>query len=93
MSTFIGIKDFRQSLAKIAEAVKKGHQFIIMRRSKPAFMVVPYPQEEEPMDLPRWKTVVDFTEGGKKRGIPAAELYKVMKELIEKNAKMAKIRE
>lgn len=87
MNTLIGIKDFRQSLAEIADSVAKGASFLVMRRSKPAFLVKPFEQEEvdEKLDLPGWNTIIDFTEGGKKKGISAKKLYKVMKKFIEKN--------
>jgi len=39
MSTIIGIKDFRKSLATIADEVMKGKSYTVMRRSKPAFTV------------------------------------------------------
>lgn len=49
MSTIIGIKDFRKSLATIADDVMKGKTFTVMRRSKPAFVVKPYKEEiDEP---------------------------------------------
>ncbi len=36
------------------------------------------------MDEPGWKTVIDFTEAGKKEGIPADELLKAIKEFEKK---------
>lgn len=86
MSTLIGIKDFRASLADIADAVEKGESFLVMRRSKPIFKVEPFEPEEvdEGLDIPGWKTIIDFTKGGKKKGIPADKLYKAMKEFEKK---------
>lgn len=90
MSTFIGIKDFRRSLTQVAKATEKGQQFIVMRRSKPAFMVVPYPKQEETLDLPGWKTMVDFTEGGKKSGVSADELIEFIKRVIQADGQAKK---
>lgn len=85
MSTLISIKDFRQSLSHVADAVmKKRETFTVMRRSRPAFVVKPFEEDEESMDEPGWKTAIDFTEGGKKRGISAEKLYKAMKKFEEK---------
>lgn len=77
MSTIISIKDFRQTLASIAEAVSHGESFTVMRRSKPAFVVKPFEDDDEF----QWKTVLDFTDGGKKKGIPAKKLYNIMKKI------------
>jgi antitoxin (DNA-binding transcriptional repressor) of toxin-antitoxin stability system len=85
MSTLISIKDFRHSLAAIANAVEKGESFLVMRRSKPAFLVKPFEEsDEEEFDMKGWKTIIDFTEGGKKQGIPAGELLNIMKKFEEK---------
>ena len=85
MSTIISIKDFRQSLASVADAVmKKGETFTVMRRSRPAFVVKPFEDDE---DI-KWKTLIDFTEGGKKEGMPAGELYEAMKQFEEKDGEM-----
>lgn len=84
MSTIISIKDFRQSLASVADAVIRGETFTVMRRSRPAFVVKPFEDDE---DL-QWKTLIDFTEGDKKKGIPADKLYKTMKQFEEKNGEM-----
>ena len=86
MSTIISMKDFRKSLAAVADAVTKGKTFLVMRRSQPAFMVKPcdFEETEEGLNEPGWKTLIDFTEGGKKEGIPADELLKKMKEFEKK---------
>ena len=77
MSTIISMKDFRQTLAAIAEAVGQGESFTVMRRSKPAFVVKPFGDDEEY----QWKTALDFTDGGKKKGISAKKLFNAMKKL------------
>jgi len=85
MNTIISIKDFRQSLAAVADAVmNKKEIYTVMRRSRPAFVVKPFEEDEENMDEPGWKTAIDFTSGGKKRGISAEKLYKAMKKFEKK---------
>ncbi len=88
MSTIISIKDFRQSLATVADAVmEKGETFTVMRRSRPAFVVKPFIEIEEcdeSIDEPGWKTAIDFTEGGKKKGITADKLLAIMKKFEKK---------
>lgn len=81
MSTIISIKDFRQSLAAVADAVMKGEIFTVMRRSHPAFIVKPFEESDEL----QWKTLIDFTGGGKKDGIPAGKLLKKMKKFEKKH--------
>lgn len=80
MSTIISIKDFRQSLASVADAVMKGEVFTVMRRSRPAFTVKPFEENDEL----QWKTLIDFTNGGSKRGIPADKLLSEMKKFEKK---------
>ena len=84
MNTIISIRDFRQSLAAVADSVMKGETFTVMRRSRPAFVVKPFEGDD---DL-QWKTLIDFTEGGKREGIPADKLYEAMKQFEEKNGEM-----
>lgn len=91
MTRMIGMKEFRNSLADVAKAVAKGASFIVMSRSKPAFIVKPAdPYEgieevDEDIHMPGWTHVMDFTEGGKKDGIEAGELLRIMKEFEKKN--------
>jgi hypothetical protein len=73
MNTLISIKDFRRSLAAVADAViNKKETYTVMRRSHPAFVVKPFvvkpfEEDEESLDELGWKTAIDFTSGGKKR--------------------------
>jgi len=87
MSTVISIKDFRQSLAAIADAIAGGETFTVMRRSRPAFVVRPFEEDEEL----QWKTAIDFTENGKKKGIPAKKLLKAMNKFEKKYGSDRKI--
>lgn len=79
MSHYISIKDFRAQLADIADVVeKKGETFIVMRRSHRSFKIVPidYVPENE-----KWETVIDFTEGGKSKGIKIEDALQALSEL------------
>lgn len=84
MSTLISIKDFRKSLAVIADAVEQGESFLVMRRSKPAFKVEPVEAQGEPFNITGFKTAIDFTQNGKSGGIPAKELLDKMKAFEKK---------
>ncbi len=84
MSTLISIKEFRETLSNVADAVAQGESFLVMRHSRPAFKVEPLEEEEEALDMPGWKTIADFTEGGKKKGISAKKLLKAMQEFEKK---------
>lgn len=97
MIRMIGMKEFRNSLADVAKAVAKGVSFMVMSRSKPAFIVKPpqvdskidpyegIEEVDETLNMPGWTTVMDFTEGGRKKGIEAGELLRIMKEFEEKH--------
>lgn len=67
----IGLKDLRQNINKYSSAVQKGSSFVIVRKSKPLFQIVPL--DDEGM----WETVADFTKF-KKGGVTIDELLKVL---------------
>ena len=75
MENLLSLKDFRTQLTKYADRVsKKGDSFVILKRSKPVFKVVPINHEEE------WETVIDFTEIDPK-GVPFSKVIKALEEL------------
>lgn len=80
MKNTVSIKYLRNNMAEVASKVEKGESFVVMRRSKPSFKVVPVDTEDE-----KWVTIVDFTDGGKKEGEPAEKVLKALKELIEED--------
>ena len=45
MQKIINIKELRASLPKIVERVKRGEQFTVLYRSRPAFRIVPLDDE------------------------------------------------
>jgi hypothetical protein len=59
--------------------VEQGESFTVMRRSRPAFTVTPFNEDNE-----GWTTLIDFNDGGKKKGISAKTLLKKMKEFEKK---------
>lgn len=74
----ISIKKLRENLSDVADLVEKGESFRVIRRSKPSFFIVKIdaeaPEEE-------WETVVDFTDGGKKTGMPVKDVMKIIKKI------------
>jgi antitoxin (DNA-binding transcriptional repressor) of toxin-antitoxin stability system len=75
----ISIKQLRENLADIADQVERGETFRVIRRSKPSFMIMNIDADVSEED--GWETVVDFTEGGKKRGMPVKDVIKILKKL------------
>lgn len=67
----IGLKELRQNVNKYYSAVQKGNSFIIARKSKPLFQIVPLDDEGV------WEMVADFTKF-KKGGVTIDELLKVL---------------
>ena len=65
----IGLKDLRQNINKYYSAVQKGNSFIVVRKSKPLFQVVPLDDEGI------WERVVDFTKL-KKSGVSIEDILK-----------------
>lgn len=76
MSKDISIKELRQNLSRVADRVEKGESFRVIRRSKPAFIIMKIDAE---MPEEQWETVVDFTDGGKTKGVSPEEALKEMR--------------
>lgn len=66
MNNIIGLKDLRENLGDYEKLIKAGQSFIVMKRSKPIFII-------GPVDDLEWETVIDFTKF-KKGGMSAKEL-------------------
>lgn len=58
MENMIALKEFRLNVAKYAQEVAEGKSFIVLKQSKPIFMLTPVKtgNNEE-----RWEEVIDFT--------------------------------
>ncbi|MBP7114085.1 MAG: type II toxin-antitoxin system Phd/YefM family antitoxin [Candidatus Peribacteraceae bacterium] len=74
----ISIKELRENLASIADRVEKGESYRVIRRSKPSFYILKI-DSEAPEE--GWETVVDFTEGGKTKGMPIEDVMKIIKKM------------
>ncbi len=74
MKNIIGLKEFRQNTDNWINQVNKGKSFVVVRKSKPVFKMVPVDQEDS------WEAVADFTLI-KKDGISAREILKELKKL------------
>lgn len=75
-NTIVGLKELRGNIDTYASKVKRGDSFIIVRKSKPLFKIVPIDLENQ------WETIADFTKINK-NGISAKE---ILKELRKMNA-------
>ncbi len=70
----ISIKELRENLARVADRAERGETFRVIRRSKPSFIIMNVGLDDSD---DAWEGV-DFTDGGKTKGVP---IEKVMKEL------------
>lgn len=70
----LGLKELRENMQKYASLVEKGESFVVVKKSKPLFKLVP-PESEE-----HWETVADFTKINKK-GVLASEILKTLRKL------------
>lgn len=56
MTKIIGLKELRENTDTYLAQVKKGHSFLVLRRSEPVFKISPIDEVEE-----LWEKVIDFT--------------------------------
>ena len=70
----LGLKELRENLDNYISQVNKGKSFVVVRKSKPVFKIVP-PETEE-----QWETVADFT-AINKRGVPAKKILEELRKL------------
>lgn len=70
----LGLKELRENMQKYASLVEKGESFIIVKKSKPVFKLVP-PESDE-----QWETVADFNKINKK-GVLATEVLRALRKL------------
>ena len=68
MENIINLKKLRENMERYTQKVKKGHSFIVFKRSKPLFKISPIKES-------CWEEVIDFTKI-KKGGINLKELLK-----------------
>ena len=75
-NVIVGLKELRGNIDTYVSKVKRGDSFIIVRKSKPLFKIVPIDLENQ------WETIADFTKINK-NGVSAKE---ILKELRKMNA-------
>lgn len=73
-NNIVGLKELRGNMQKYASLVEKGESFVIVRKSRPIFKIVP-PESEN-----QWETVADFTKINK-NGLAAKEILKELRKL------------
>jgi antitoxin (DNA-binding transcriptional repressor) of toxin-antitoxin stability system len=71
----IGLKELRENTEKYISEINKGKSFIVLRKSKPLFIISP-PDEDESV----WENVIDFTKINK-NGVSANLVLKRLKTL------------
>jgi hypothetical protein len=81
-NNIIPFKDFRLNADKYIKALEKGMSFVVVKRSKAIFRL-------EPMGE-KWETLIDFTNGGKTKGIRAEKLISLI-EKFNRNEQNRKI--
>ncbi|MBI3626835.1 type II toxin-antitoxin system Phd/YefM family antitoxin [Candidatus Uhrbacteria bacterium] len=75
MQKLIPLKDLRLNLSKYTHEVEEnGESFMVLRKSKPVFKIVPVEEEN-------WQTVVDFTEIDPK-GVPLDKVRRAIKKML-----------
>lgn len=79
-NSIIGLRELRENTDAFISQVGKGKSFIVVRRSRPVFKLVPPDDDTDEM----WETVVDFTEFYK-NGIPVRQLLKKLRILNGKS--------
>lgn len=73
----IGLKELRLNIEKYIKMIKKGHSFIVMKKSEPVFKLEP---TDKWGDDGTWESVANFTkmDGG---GIPLGDLLGKLKSI------------
>jgi prevent-host-death family protein len=80
----VKLRDFRNDMQKYFDAVKDGHSFTIMKRSKPVAQISS-PAIDEWGDEGNWKTMIDLRDKKHPNGIPAEEFLRRMEEYKKKH--------
>lgn len=83
-TNIIGLKELRENTENYIKQVKHGRSFLVVRRSKPVFKMMPV---DEWGDEGVWRTLIDFTKI-RKGGIPAVELLKYFRKIRESDRKI-----
>lgn len=73
-NTIVGLKELRENIDTYITEVRKGKSFVIVRKSKPIFKIVPSELEEQ------WEIAADFTRINK-HGVPTSTILKELRKL------------
>ncbi|MFH1405193.1 MAG: type II toxin-antitoxin system prevent-host-death family antitoxin [Patescibacteria group bacterium] len=73
MDNLIALKDLRIKLTDYTKRAERGESFLVIRKSKPVFKIVPIEEKG-------WETIVDFTQIDPK-GILISKVLKTLKEM------------
>jgi len=68
MDNIINLKNLRENMQEYAKRIQKGDSFIVFKKSKPLFKIVPINDES-------WEEVIDFTKINK-QGVNIKDLLK-----------------
>lgn len=68
MENIVTLKKLRENMQEYAQKVKRGHSFIVFKKSQPLFKI-------NPIEEDLWEEVIDFTKI-KKGGVNIAEILK-----------------
>lgn len=72
----LGFRELRENSDRIIAEVAKGKTFLVKRKSKPLFRIVPVQEEV-------WETVIDFTEVGR-WGVKAGDVLRAIDDIKRK---------
>ena len=70
MFNLVPLKELRQKLTDYTKRAEKGESFLVLRKSKPVFKIVPVEEET-------WETIIDFTQIDPK-GVPLSKVIKAL---------------
>ena len=73
----ISIKELREHLSDVADRAEKGETFRVIRRSKPSFIIMKVDVDDSDEG---WEGV-DFTDGGKTKGVRIERVLKELKKM------------
>ena len=76
-NSIIGLKDLRENMASYINNIEKGKSFVVVRRSRPIFRIVPI---DEWGDEGGWETVLDFRKI-RRDGVPVDEVISSLERL------------
>jgi hypothetical protein len=80
ITSTVKLRDFRNDMQKYFDAVREGHSFTIMKRSKPVAQISQPVVDEWGDEVLPGDIHIDFRKAGYPNGIPAEELLKKMRD-------------